>query len=235
METIMSIAARHKLFVIEDNAQAIGSVYTFSNGEKKHAGTIGHVGCTSFFPSKNLGCFGDGGAIMTNDDDLAVRLRMVANHGQSRQYYHDIVGVNSRLDAIQAAILRIKLRRLDAYNDARRKAADYYDVAFAGVPQLLTPARDPRSTHVFHQYTLRVTDSQRDALRENLMAQGIPAMIYYPVPLYNQDAFKSHWKGGTLPGTETLCLEVVSLPMHTELTPEIQDRIVKGVKEFFSR
>ncbi len=233
MEAIMEVARRHNLYVIEDNAQAIGSDYTFSDGTRKKTGTIGHVGCTSFFPSKNLGCYGDGGAIMTNDDDLAQRLRMVANHGQSRQYYHDTVGVNSRLDSIQAAILSVKLKHLDEYGAARRQAADYYDTAFAGLPQLKTPTRSAHSTHVFHQYTLCLQKGDRDALRQQLMDQGIPAMIYYPVPLYEQGAFKSYWAGGTLPVTEQLCRSVFSLPMHSELTPAIQDQIISAVKGFF--
>ena len=233
MEALMAFAAKHNLFVIEDNAQAIGAAYTFSDGSHKMTGTIGHVGATSFFPSKNLGCYGDGGAMMANDDAIAAALRMVANHGQSRQYYHDVVGVNSRLDAIQAAILRIKLRHLDTYNAARRKAADYYDAGFASIPQLKTPVRDPKSTHVFHQYTLRNTDGRRDELREYLMAQGISAMIYYPVPLYKQEAYRNYWNGVELPVTEQLSLEVFSLPIHTELTPDIQDRVIEAVAKFF--
>ncbi|MBL7775314.1 MAG: DegT/DnrJ/EryC1/StrS family aminotransferase [Saprospiraceae bacterium] len=233
MEPILQLAEQHGLFVIEDNAQAIGADYTFSNGVRKKTGSMGHIGCTSFFPSKNLGCYGDGGALMTPDGELAARLRMVANHGQSRQYYHSVVGVNSRLDSIQAAILRVKLRRLDQYNAARRKAADYYDAAFAGMPQLKMPARLPSSSHVFHQYTLRLEAGDRDALRQYLSERGIPAMIYYPVPLYEQEAFKQYWKGGSLPVTEQLCASVISLPMHSELSPDIQDAIIEGVKSFF--
>lgn len=233
MEPILEIARKHNLYVIEDNAQAIGAAYTFSNGSKHRTGAMGHVGCTSFFPSKNLGGYGDGGAMMCNDALIADKLRMVANHGQSRQYYHDVVGVNSRLDALQAAILRVKLRRLETYNAARRQAADYYDAAFAEVAELQTPARFGQSTHVFHQYTLKVMDGRRDQLREFLAARQIPAMIYYPVPLYKQKAFESYWNGGELPVTEDLSRQVISLPMHTELTPAIQDQIIEAVKDFF--
>ena len=233
MEPILELARRRNIYVIEDNAQATGSDYTFSNGVRKMTGTMGHIGCTSFFPSKNLGCYGDGGAMMTGDANLAQRLRIVANHGQNRQYYHAIVGVNSRLDSIQAAILNIKLKRLDAYNAARRQAADYYDAAFAAMPELKIPARMPNSTHVFHQYTLQLQSGDREALRQHLTDQGIPAMIYYPVPLYSQEAFAPYWGGGTLPVTEQLCRSVISLPMHSELTPEIQDQIIQAVKRFF--
>jgi dTDP-4-amino-4,6-dideoxygalactose transaminase len=233
IEPILEIARKHNLYVIEDNAQAIGAAYTFSNGDQQRTGAMGHVGCTSFFPSKNLGCYGDGGAMMCHDPLIADKLRMVANHGQSRQYYHDVVGVNSRLDALQAAILRVKLRRLETYNAARLQAADYYDAAFAEVAELRTPARFGQSTHVFHQYTLKVMDGRRDQLREFLAARQIPAMIYYPVPLYKQKAFESYWKGGELPVTEDLSRQVISLPMHTELTPAIQDQIIEAVKDFF--
>jgi dTDP-4-amino-4,6-dideoxygalactose transaminase len=233
MEKIMDIARKHQLFVIEDNAQAIGAEYRYADGSSRITGAMGHIGCTSFFPSKNLGCYGDGGAMMTNDPDIADRLRMVANHGQSKQYYHDTVGVNSRLDAIQAAVLRVKLRRLNDYNTARRRAADYYDAAFADVAELKTPARFEKSTHVFHQYTLKVMDGRRDQLREFLAARQIPAMIYYPVPLYKQKAFAAYWNGGELPVTEALSGQVISLPMHTELTPAVQDQIIGAVKDFF--
>lgn len=233
LEPIMALAKKHNLFVIEDNAQAIGADYN-----DKKTGAIGHFGCTSFFPSKNLGCYGDGGALMTNDDDLAKAARMIANHGQSKQYYHDKIGVNSRLDAIQAAILDVKLGHLDAYCDARRRAADYYDRAFAGVPQLATPVRHPNSTHVFHQYTLQIKTPDpraiRDELREYLAGKGIPCMIYYPVPLYEQLAFRQYWKGGTLPVTEQLCASVFSLPIHTELTEEVLETITGAVKTFFA-
>ncbi|MEZ4940522.1 MAG: DegT/DnrJ/EryC1/StrS family aminotransferase [Saprospiraceae bacterium] len=233
MEPLLQLAQQHHLFVIEDNAQAIGASYEFSNGTRKKTGAMGHVGCTSFFPSKNLGCYGDGGAITTYDADLAQRLRMVANHGQNKQYHHAIVGVNSRLDSIQAAILSVKLKRLDAYCAARRQAADYYDAAFADMPQLKTPVRAANSSHVFHQYTLVVQDGDRDALRQHLTDRQIPAMIYYPIPLYKQKAFEKYWSGAELPVTEALCRTVISLPMHTELTPAIQDRIVGAVRDYF--
>lgn len=229
MAPIMALAEKHGLYVIEDNAQAIGATYTFPDGTQKKTGTIGHVGCTSFFPSKNLGCYGDGGAMMTDDDELAAKLRMVANHGQSRQYYHDVIGVNSRLDAMQAVILDLKLRLLDEYNAARAAAAGRYDEAFAALPQLVTPYRDPRSTHVFHQYTLQVIEGDRNALQKFLAERGVPSMIYYPVPLYNQAAFAHYWKGGTLPVTEHLCKTVISLPMHTELDDQTQQYIIEQV------
>lgn len=234
MESIMTIAKRHNLFVVEDNAQAIGSNYSFRNGETAMAGTIGHIGCTSFFPSKNLGCYGDGGAMFTQDEKLANNLRMIANHGQSAtRYYHDVVGVNSRLDTLQAAVLNIKLQHLDAYIQARIQAADYYDAAFQHHQDLIVPFRNQHSKHVFHQYTLRVTNGQRDALKEFLDLKGIPNAIYYPVPLYKQKAFRES-SGGIeqLPVTEMLCREVISLPMHTELTPQIQDMIIDEVLRF---
>ncbi len=233
MESIMAVANKHNLFVIEDNAQAIGADYTFSDGRKAKTGTIGHVGCTSFFPSKNLGCYGDGGAIMTNDDTLAAKLRMMANHGQSRQYYHDSIGVNSRLDSIQAGILDVKLRHLDEYSAARQRAAAYYDAAFAKIEGLEIPARQHNSTHVFHQYTLRVKNGQRAALRAFLTEGGVSAMIYYPIPLYKQTAYAHYWAGGELSVTEELCDEVISLPIHTELTEEILGIITERVASFF--
>jgi UDP-2-acetamido-2-deoxy-ribo-hexuluronate aminotransferase len=237
MAPIMALAAKHGIHVIEDNAQAIGADYTLPDGSKAKTGTIGHIGCTSFFPSKNLGCYGDGGAIMTNDDHLAAQMRMVANHGQSRLYYHDAIGVNSRLDAIQAAVLDVKLRHLDAYCDARRAAADYYDSALAGVAT--TPHRAPYSTHVFHQYTLQVPGNDastrrqlRDALKATLAEQGIPCMVYYPVPLYRQDAYKHWWDGQELLVTEHLCSSVFSLPMHTELDEATLGQITGAVRAF---
>ncbi len=236
MEEIMKIAEEHNLFVVEDNAQAIGSNYYFTNGQSKKAGTIGHIGCTSFFPSKNLGCYGDGGAIFTNDDRLAAQIRMIANHGQgSVRYYHDVVGVNSRLDAIQAAILNVKLKQLDQYAQARVQVADAYDQAFAEMPMLITPFRNAHSSHVFHQYTLRVTNGKRDALKAFLDLKEIPNAIYYPVPLYEQKAY-SQFKGSVqqLPVTELLCKEVISLPMHTELNPDMIHFIVSAVKEFLT-
>jgi dTDP-4-amino-4,6-dideoxygalactose transaminase len=236
MEAIMRVAEKHDLFVIEDNAQAIGSDTTFSDGTKKKAGTIGHVGTTSFFPSKNLGCYGDGGAIFTNDDDLAAKMRMIANHGQSERYYHSVIGVNSRLDTIQAAILDIKLKRLDEYATARQNAAAFYDDAFQNIEELQTPVRQKNSTHVFHQYTLQVADGERAGLQKHLAENGVPAMIYYPVPLYRQEAFKeSVALGFNLPVTEKLCDAVLSLPIHTEMNEELLGYIAKQVKDFFGR
>lgn len=221
MEEIMAIARKHSLPVIEDNAQAIGATYTFSDGTTHKAGTIGDIGCISFFPSKNLGCYGDGGAICTNDDGLAEKMRMIANHGQSRQYYHDMVGCNSRLDAIQAAILRVKLPHLDSYIKARRKAADFYDAAFKGHAQIKVPYRAPYTHHVFHQYTLQLEGVDREGLKAFLASHQIPAMIYYPVPGHRQKMF-SHIGGEMphLPVTDHLTERVLSLPMHTELDEE---------------
>ena len=232
MDAIMEIAKKHNLFVIEDNAQAIGADYTLTGGKTVKAGTIGHVGCTSFFPSKNLGCYGDGGAIFTNDDELAKKLRMVCNHGSSVQYYHDEIGVNSRLDSMQAAVLRIKLPYLDEYAAARQRAAAFYTQAFASNPKIKTPARSKNSTHVFHQYTLVLNDVDRSKLRENLANKGIPAMIYYPVPLHLQKAYKDvRYKEGDFPVTEKLCASVLSLPMHTELDEETLNYITSSVLE----
>jgi dTDP-4-amino-4,6-dideoxygalactose transaminase len=235
MDAIMEIAKKYNLYVIEDNAQAIGAEYTFQNGTQKKAGTIGHIGCTSFFPSKNLGCFGDGGAIMTNDDELAQRCRMIASHGQSKQYVHDVLGVNSRLDSIQAAILDVKLKYLDQYIQARQKAAEYYDRKFSNHPEIIIPARNPNSTHVFHQYTLQIKNGKRDALRAFLQEQGIPSMIYYPIPLHLQKAYQSpRYKKGDFPVTEMLCASVLSLPMHTELTEDTLEQITNAVLNFFN-
>ena len=236
MDKIMALAKKHNLFVIEDTAQAIGAEYTSADGSKKKAGTIGTIGCTSFFPSKNLGCYGDGGAIFTNDDALAAKIRMIANHGQSVQYVHDSIGVNSRLDSIQAAVLRIKLRDLDNYAAARNKAANYYDKAFANNPKLKTPARAKFSNHVFHQYTLQLTGVDRTALREYLASKDIPAMIYYPIPLHLQKAYLDpRYKEGDFPVTEQLCASVVSLPMHTELDEESLKYITTSVLEFVNK
>jgi dTDP-4-amino-4,6-dideoxygalactose transaminase len=221
MERIMAIAKKHNLYVIEDVAQAIGADYIFSDGKKAKAGTIGTIGCTSFFPSKNLGCYGDGGAMYTNDDELAKKMKMVAHHGQSVQYVHDVLGVNSRLDTIQAAVLKVKLKHLDEYAAARNKVADHYDKAFANSSKLKIPVRTKKSNHVFHQYTLQLNGVDRTMLREQLAEKGIPAMIYYPIPLHMQNAFKSdRFKKGDFPVTEKLCANVLSLPMHTELDGE---------------
>jgi len=236
MEDIMEIARKYNLFVIEDNCQAIGSDYIFADQSRKKAGTIGHIGCTSFFPSKNLGCYGDGGAIFTNDDDLAKQMRVVVNHGMTVRYYHDYVGVNSRLDSIQAAILNVKLAHLDEYAAKRRAVADFYDNAFADHPKLLTPGRYRKSTHVFHQYTLVIKNADRKDLIAYLGSKEIPAMIYYPVPLHMQKAYlDARYKPGDFPVTEHLCETVFSLPMHTELDQEQLDRITGTVLEFLNR
>lgn len=232
LEPIMALAQEHGLWVIEDNAQAIGADYTFSDGSTAKTGTIGHIGCTSFYPSKNLGAYGDGGAISTNRADLAEKMQMVANHGQVRRYYHDVVGVNSRLDAIQAVVLGVKLKRLDEYAAARQAAADFYDQTLAGLDWIQTPVLHPKSTHVFHQYTLLVKNGQRDALQTYLQQKGVPTMIYYPVPLYAQDAFRPFTDLTHLPITEQLCQEVLSLPIHTELDSEQLNYIVESVKSF---
>lgn len=233
MDAIMKIAAKHNLFVIEDNAQAIGNDYTFPDGSVKKTGSIGHIGCTSFYPSKNLGAFGDAGAIFTNDDALALQLKMIASHGQSKRYYHDVVGCNSRLDTIQAVILDIKLKHLDEYIAARRKAADYYDAAFANNKKIETPFRDADNKHVFHQYTLVLHGVDRDALNLFLADNGVPSMIYYPVPAHRQKMFDAF--GGSdynLPDTDWLTERVISLPIHTELDEEQQAFIVSKVLEF---
>ncbi|HTB06845.1 MAG TPA: DegT/DnrJ/EryC1/StrS family aminotransferase [Bacteroidia bacterium] len=233
MDELMKLTKEHGLYVIEDVAQAIGADYKYPDGKTVKAGTIGDVGCTSFFPSKNLGCFGDGGAMFTNDDELAKKIRMIANHGQSVQYYHDVVGVNSRLDSIQAAILRVKLAHLDEYAKARQKAAAFYDKAFANHPKIKTPARSKNSTHVFHQYTLVLEGADRNKLKEQLATKEIPAMIYYPVPLHLQKAYRDpRYKEGDFPITEQLCKSVISLPMHTELSEETLSYIAGAVLEF---
>jgi len=236
MEEIMDIARRHNLFVVEDNCQAIGADYIFNDGTSKKAGTIGHIGCTSFFPSKNLGCYGDGGAIFTNDDELAKQMRVVVNHGMTIRYYHDYIGVNSRLDSIQAAILKVKLGHLDEYAARRRYAAAFYDHAFANHPKLKTPVRYSKSNHVFHQYTLVTKDVDRKGLIEYLGALEIPAMIYYPVPLHMQKAYiDPRYQPGDFPVTEQLCETVFSLPMHTELDEEQLHYITRNVLEFINR
>jgi dTDP-4-amino-4,6-dideoxygalactose transaminase len=245
MDAVMEIAKAHNLFVIEDNAQAIGASYTFKNGKKQKAGTIGHVGTTSFFPSKNLGCYGDGGAIFTNDDALAHTIRGIVNHGMYTRYYHDVVGVNSRLDSIQAGVLRTKLPKLDAYCNARRNAARFYNNAFANNPNISTPATKSNSTnscgqicnvcdcHVFHQYTLQITNGQRDELHKHLLAQGIPNAIYYPIPLHAQKAYKdTRYEESDFPVTNHLIKTVISLPMHTELDTEQLEFITSTINNF---
>jgi len=235
MEEILKIAEEHNLFVIEDNAQAIGSQFTFSDGTVRFAGTMSTVGTTSFFPSKNLGCYGDGGAIFTNNDELAHRLRGIVNHGMYERYYHDEVGVNSRLDSVQAAILRKKLPNLDSYNDARRKAADYYDEAFAGNEHILTPKRAEYSTHVFHQYTLRILNGKRNELQKFLTEKEVPAMIYYPVALRKQKAYFQESNDADFVNTDKLLDQVISLPMHTELDEEQLKYITDAVLEFMDK
>jgi len=236
MEEILAIAKKNNLFVIEDNAQAIGCDYIFSNGSTKKTGTIGDIGTNSFYPSKNLGAFGDGGAILTNNDDLAIKLNMVANHGQSKRYYHDMVGCNSRLDSIQAAILDIKLKHLDEYIDARRKAADFYDAAFSNHPKISRPFRAPWSRHAFHQYTLILENSNRDGLKDFLEKQGIPSMIYYPVPGHRQKMFAEfNSSSQSMPVTDWLTERVISLPMHTELDEEQLTFITTNVLEFINK
>ncbi len=234
MESIMEIVQRHNLYIIEDNAQAIGADYYFKDGSSKKLGTIGHIGSTSFFPSKNLGCYGDGGALMTNDESLAKKMKMIANHGQSVKYVHDSIGCNSRLDTMQAAILNVKLKHLDTYRDNRNKVADAYDVAFANIDGLITPARTKQSNHVFHQYTMKIKNGKRDELKKFLESKGVPSMIYYPIPLYKQKAF-SHYSpdGFTLPLTEQHCEEVLSLPIHTEMKDEDLNKIISTVQSFF--
>ena len=233
MDEILQIAGKYGLTVIEDNAQAIGGTYTNKKGITRKTGTIGNIGATSFFPSKNLGCYGDGGAIATDDDSLAGKMRMIANHGQSKRYYHDLVGCNSRLDSIQAAVLNVKLGKLDEYIDARRKAADFYDMAFANHPKITTPFRAPYSYHVFHQYTILLEGVNRNGLNEFLASKNIPSMIYYPVPAHRQLMFGA--SGGSafnLPVTDWLTERVISLPMHTELDQEQLNYITTNVLEY---
>jgi UDP-2-acetamido-2-deoxy-ribo-hexuluronate aminotransferase len=235
MNGILQIAAEHNIAVIEDGAQSLGAQYKLTDGRKVFAGTLGDIGTTSFFPSKNLGCYGDGGAIFTNRDDLAQMCRSIANHGMKVRYYHDHVGINSRLDTIQAAILNIKLKHLDSYNESRQKVANYYDKAFGNSKALHIPFRNPQSSHIFHQYTLVVEGADRDLLKTHLQSKGIPAMIYYPVPLHLQKAYQDlGYKEGDFPVTEQLCKSVISLPMHTELDEEQLKSITGSVLEFVS-
>lgn len=236
MEEIMAIAKEFGLFVIEDNAQAIGCDYTFSDGTKKKTGTIGTIGATSFYPSKNLGAYGDGGAIFTNDDSLAQQMKMIANHGQQKRYYHEVVGCNSRLDSIQAAVLNIKLKKLDQYNAARQAVAANYNKAFAGNPAITTPFVASYSTHVYHQYTLQLNGVDRDALVAYLAEQKIPSMIYYPVPGHRQDMFASFGlKEISMPVTDALTNSVISLPIHTEIDEEQLNFITTHVLNFINK
>jgi dTDP-4-amino-4,6-dideoxygalactose transaminase len=230
MEEIMKIAEEYNLYVVEDNAQAIGADVKFADGSLHKTGTIGHIGCTSFFPSKNLGCYGDGGALITNNNLLADRIRMIANHGQSKRYYHDVVGCNSRLDTMQAVVLNIKLGRLDEYNNARRSVAEFYDASFKENPKITTPITSPGNTHVFHQYTMILDGVDRNELQEKLAAVGVPAMIYYPVPAHRQHMFSFlNLPEVDLPITDWLTHRVISLPIHTEMDQDQLDHIVYHV------
>ena len=234
MEPILKLAEKHGIHVIEDVAQATGTDYTFSDGTAKKAGTMGIIGCTSFFPSKNLGCYGDGGAVFTDNDDLASLIRSITNHGMKVRYYHDNIGVNSRLDTLQAAVLRVKLRHLDAFNEARREVADYYDRELGNIQAVTIPARSPFSTHIFHQYTLKVKPEERNALREYLENEGIPSMIYYPVPLHLQKAYLHlGYRPDDFPVTSRLCSEVLSLPVHTEMEPDQLRHITGCIRDKF--
>ena len=234
MEDIMNLAKKYNLKVIEDNAQAIGSIYTFSNGEKKYTGTMGDIGTTSFYPAKNLGAYGDGGAIFTNNDKLAEKIRMIVNHGENKRYHHKIIGCNSRLDSLQAVILNIKLKYLDNYNSTRIIMADNYNKAFQNINNLQTPIEIDNSTHVYHQYTLKIFDGRRNELKDYLQKNGIPTMIYYPIPLYKQEAFSNYVDDGYyLKNTEELSENVLSLPIHTEIENSYQDFIIEKVLNFF--
>ena len=239
MEPILAFAKEHNLYVIEDNAQAIGAEYTFSDGHKAKTGTMGTIGCTSFFPSKNLGCYGDGGAIFTNDEKLAERIHMIANHGQRVKYHHSVIGCNSRLDSIQAAILDVKLKHLDEYGAARYEAASYYTAKLKEFdPEekfFITPKELEKSTHVYHQYTLKIKNEKRDALKTYLGEQGIPSMIYYPLPLQEQEAFKPITRAAeSLEKSKACAYSVLSLPIHTEMTKDVQDIVIDAIKKYFS-
>ena len=233
MEEIMSLAQRHGLYVIEDNAQSFGARYTSSNGHTSKTGTIGHIGCTSFFPTKTLGCYGDGGAIYTSDENLALRIRMIANHGQRIKYHHEIVGINSRLDALQAAILTVKLKYLDHHSESRQRAATIYDKELEGIAEISLPQQVERRFHVFHQYTLRISNGLRDSLKGYLAERGIASMVYYPLPLYRQLAYTNHFPKHELPITEQLCSEVLSLPIHSELSEDTIQYICDCIRAFF--
>lgn len=235
MNAILAIAKKHNLAVVEDNAQALGSIYHLENGKVEKTGTLGNIGCTSFFPSKNLGCYGDGGALYTNDDALAEKIKMIANHGQKVKYYHEVVGCNSRLDSIQAAVLRIKLRQLDNYIDARRNVATYYDTVFGAIPGVKIPFRSADSKHVFHQYTLQLEGIDRDALSAHLASKEIPSMIYYPVPAHRQKMFSAFGSASTeLPVTDYLTSCVLSLPIHTEMQEEQLAYISSTIVEYIN-
>jgi dTDP-4-amino-4,6-dideoxygalactose transaminase len=234
MESILKIAKKHRLKVIEDAAQSIGSVYTFSDGNQAFSGTMGEIGTTSFFPSKNLGCFGDGGALFTNDHDLAEKMRMISTHGQKKKYHHHSLGVNSRLDTIQAAMLRVKLRYLEQYQNARNEVASAYDLAFENHPYISIPKRDSNSTHVFHQYTVKLNGVNRENFSKHLASFGIPTMVYYPVPVHLQVAYQNHgFQEGDFPVAEKLSHEVISLPIHTEMDPGQLELIINTINSFF--
>lgn len=235
MEGILKIANENNLFVIEDTAQALGAIYTFNDGRRMMTGTMGNIGCTSFFPSKNLGCFGDGGALFTMDMNLAAKIKSIANHGQEKKYIHKYIGVNSRLDTIQAAILNVKLKHLNEYTLSRNRAAEMYDKQLSNIDDIIVPYRSPNSTHVFHQYTLKVRNGKRDQLKKYLEGKNIPTMVYYPIPLNQQEAFKDiGYVIGELPITNELCSSVLSLPMHTELNNSQQEYIIESIKSFFN-
>jgi len=236
MEQVMEIANKHQVYVIEDNAQAIGATYTYLSGEKKKSGTIGHIGCTSFFPSKNLGCFGDGGAIFTNDLALGEKIKMVANHGQSKKYVHDVIGVNSRLDSIQAAVLNVKLNHLGSYCKARNKVANAYNEAFSSISNIITPITESYTDHVFHQYTVILKNIDREKFQAYLKEKGIPTNIYYPKPIHLQNGFLDlECKKGDLSNTEYLMHHVLSFPMHTEMVNEQLEYIIEGVQSYFKK
>ena len=236
MESFMELAKKHNLFIIEDAAQATGADYLFKNGTTKKAGTIGHIGTTSFFPSKNLGCYGDGGALYTNNDDYAEKLRSISNHGMKAKYFYDDIGVNSRLDTIQAAILRVKLKYLSEFNAERKAVADIYDEAFARCHSITVPERVSYSSHIFHQYTIRVKNGKRDELKYFLKTKKIPSMVYYPEPLHMQEAYRSlGYKEDDFPITTALCKEVLSLPMHPDMEQEQLDYIVLNIFKFFDK
>lgn len=236
MEEIMLLAKKYDLYVVEDNAQALGADYVFDSGKRQKLGTIGHIGCTSFFPSKNLGCYGDGGAVFTNDETLAKRLKMICNHGSTVKYHHEVLGVNSRLDTLQAAILDVKLKYLNTFNKLRYEAAQRYSYAFKDIPGIITPKESTFSTHVYHQYTLKVLDGKRDELKEFLASHGIPAMVYYPIPLHKQEAFlQIAHQSGDMSVAEKLCDEVLSLPMHTELDLSTIAFIISKVMSFYGK
>jgi dTDP-4-amino-4,6-dideoxygalactose transaminase len=233
MDDIIDFAKKYDLYVIEDNAQSIGGSYFSKTNQTFKTGTMGHIGCTSFFPSKNLGCFGDGGAVFTNNDSLADKMRMIANHGQSKKYIHDRIGVNSRLDSIQAAILRVKLNELDDFSLRRQKVAVIYDKELSSVEDIQIPHKEKYTNHVYHQYTMKVPELKRDRLKSYLIDFNIPSMVYYPIPLYKQKAFSSFYNGRGLINTEVLCNQVLSLPIHTEMESETQNFIISKVKDFF--